>query len=329
MKRVLSLILVLAMCAVCFSACDNDTSNTDSNKTTKSISVIDSSNKAESEQSASSTETTITTSNDNSETSSETYESKADTKVSLPTITEQVLWEIDGIKITATDIIEDEIFGTQIAISVENNSNKDVGIGSDALIVNGYMLTDLIAFEVTAGNKAKKTIDLLSDELQAAGISHIGTIELYLHTYDPSSYETLKKSKCITIKTSDEDKAETTTNIKGTTLYEKNNIRIIGQYVDENSFWGASLLIYIENNTNKNITVSVDNVAVNGNMVNASCSKEVYPKRKAFTDITLFESDLEKNEIQSIDTIELLFEIYDSDTYDTIDKSGKIKIMTK
>ena len=102
---------------------------------------------------------------------------------------------------------------------------------------------------------------------------------------------TLKKSDCITIKTSDADKAETTTNIKGTTLYEKNNIKIIGQYVDENSFWGASALIYIENNTDKNITVSVDNVAVNNKMVNATCSKEIYPNRKAFTDITLFENE--------------------------------------
>ncbi len=330
MKRLLSMVLSMVIIASCLTACEESSNNdTESSKTTKSISVIESSSTAEDSSSEKVTEATSEKTEEPTTTTEET-ESKADVETALPTIKEQVLWEVDGVKITATGISDNEIFGMGIDVVIENNSKKDVGISTNAVIVNGYMMSDLNSFQVTAGNKAKESIDLFAKELKSAGISHIGTIELYLHTFDPSSYDTLKESKCITIKTSDADKAETTSNIKGTTLYDKNNIKIIGQYVDENSFWGATALIYIENNTKKRITVSVDdNVAVNGIMVDGTCSQEVYPNRKSFTDISFLESELEEKGIKSIDTIELTFKIYDSETYDTIATSQKIKISAK
>ncbi len=244
------------------------------------------------------------------------------------TIEEQVLWDVDGVKITATGLDEDSIWGTQVKVLVENNSDKDIGISTDAVIVNDFMISDLTSMTVTAGNKSNENITLFSTGLNAAGIENIGKIEMYMHTFDPESYQTIDKSDCITISTSDADKADSTANIDGTTLYEKDGIKIVGQYVDENSFWGSAVLVYIENNSDKNIIVQTDDIAVNGYMITGIMSSTVYSGKKTFDSITLLSSSLEENGITSIDDIETNFKILD-ENFSTIDESGKVKFSVK
>ncbi len=260
--------------------------------------------------------------NDNSE------EDKAEDTDNSFSIEEQVLWEVDGVKITATGINEDSFWGAEVNLLVENNSDKDVGISTDAVIVNDYMISDLTSIKVTAGNKSNESVTLFSSELEAAGIDNIGKVEMYLHTFDPETYSTEQSSGCITLMMSGVDTVDTETDIGGTTLYDEGGIKIVGQYVDENSFWGSSVLLYIENNTSQNIIVQNDDLAVNGFMVTSYMSQNIYAGKKAIADITLSSSDLEKNGITSIDNIDTTFKILSED-FDDIANSGKVSFSTQ
>lgn len=241
---------------------------------------------------------------------------------------EQVIWEVDGVKITATSITENTLFGTQVNLLVENNSDKDIGIGSDAVIVNDYMISDLTSITVTAGNKSNSSVTLLSSELEAAGIENIGKVELYLHTFDPETYMTGKSSDCITLNLSGIEKIDTQSNIEGTVLYEGNEVKIVGQYVDENSFWGSSVLLYIENNSDKNVIVQNEDLSVNGFMVTSLMSQNIYSGKKAITAIHLLKTDLETNNITSIENIETSFKII-TENFEEIANSGKVNFSVK
>ena len=59
-------------------------------------------------------------------------------------------------------------------------------------------------------------------------------------------------------------------------------------------------------------------------MMNPFFATTVYAGKKAIDDITLLSSDLEANGIESIETVELKFHIYDADTYETITDSDSI-----
>ncbi len=253
---------------------------------------------------------------------------KTATKDTSMSISEQILWEVDGLKLSATGINEDSFYGAAIKVLAENNSDKDVGIGADAVIVNDYMINDLTSITVTSGNKANDEITLFSSELEAAGIEHIGKVELYLHTFDPDTFETLQSSDCITIQTSEYDKMDTQTDIDGAILYDEGGIKIMCKYVDENSFWGSAVLMYVENNTDQNIIVQCDDVSVNGFMVSALMSTDVYSGKKAIDDITILQSSLEDNGIDSIDTIETSFKIL-NENFEEIANSGKVSFSTK
>lgn len=287
----------------------------------------DSDSKESSKDSLSSLEDSKSKDDSKDENESKDSDDKKDTS-GKPTIEEQVLWEADGVKMTATGIDEDSIWGTEIKVLVENNSDKDVTIGANAIIVNDYMVTDLTSISVSAGKKANDKITLSSTELEAAGINNIGKVEMYLYTYDPDTYDTISESDCITLKTSEFDNIDNDIEIKGTTLFDKDGIKIVAQYVDEDSFWGSAVLLYIENNTKKNFTVQCEDVSVNGFMVSALMSSEIFAGKKSFTDITLLQSDLEENSITSIDEIETSFTVFDDD-FNDIANTGKVSFKVK
>lgn len=245
------------------------------------------------------------------------------------TIEEQVLVDQDGIKITATGMEDDSIWGEGVKLLIENNTEKNVGIGCNALIVNNYMITDLFSTSVAAGKQANEVMYMSSSELEAAGISNIGQIEVYFHVYDSDSYDTLFDPDVAVIQTSDYANMDVTAADDGTELYNQDGIRIVGKYVDENSFWGTAVLLYIENNSGKNVGISCDNMSINGFMVTPFFSSTVYNEKMAIDDITIMSSDLETNGIESVDDIELTFHIYDADSYSTICDTDAISFSTK
>ena len=244
-------------------------------------------------------------------------------------IEEQVLVDQDGIKITALEYVKDSIWGDGIKVLIENETDKDVMVGCNALIVNDYMINDLFASEVAAGKKSNETIYLSSSELKAAGIDTVGRIEIYFHVYDTDSYDKIFDSDCVTIETSAIDSIDTTANDEGTELYNDGGIRIIGKTVDENSFWGTAILLYIENQSGNNVGISVDDLSINGFMFTPYFSTTVYDGKKCIDDITILSSELEENGIESIDEVELKFRVYNSDSYETIAESDPITFSAK
>lgn len=261
----------------------------------------------------------------------ETTTTEESTTISDDTITidEQILIDQNDIKITAKSMESDSFWGDGIKLLIENNSTKNIGVGCNALIVNDYMISDLFSSSVAAGKKANETMYISSSQLEAAGITNIGQLEIYFHFYDSDSYETLFDSEKVVIKTSAYENMDTTANVNGEELYNQDGIRIVGQYVDENSFWGTAVLLYIENNSGRNIGVNCDNMSINGFMVTPFFSSTIYDGKKAYDDITIMSSDLEENDIESVENIEVNFHIYDSDSYSTICDTGAISFQTK
>lgn len=240
-------------------------------------------------------------------------------------IDEQVLLDKDGIKITATEYTTDTILGDGIKLLVENNTDTTYTIGCDALIVNDYMITDLFSSEVTAGKKSNETMYLSSSELEAAGIDTVGKVEMYFHAFSSDDWSNyLFQNEYCEIQTSEYENMDTTPNDEGTELYNANGIRIVGKAVDENSFWGTAILLYIENTSGTNVGISVDEMSINGFMMEPYFSTTCYDGKKSIDAITVFSSDLEANGIESIEEAELKFHIYNADTYDTIADSDPV-----
>jgi len=244
------------------------------------------------------------------------------------TIENTVLIEKDGVVITAKELVKDAIWGLGVKVLIENNTDKNISVSLRSLVVNNYMITDLFSSSVAAGKKANDTMYLSSAALEAAGIETISDIAMVFHIYNSDTYEGIFDSDEIELKTSAYGMVEQAAADDGKELYNKDGIRIVGKYVSENSFWGAGVLLFIENKYGSNITVQVDNMSINGFMVNPIFSCNVNDGRMALSDITIMSTDLEANDITSVDTIELSFRGFNTSTFTGIVETDPITFET-
>jgi len=245
------------------------------------------------------------------------------------TIDSTVLFEQDGVIVTAQELAEDSIWGMGIKVLIENNSEKNLTVQCNSLIVNNYMMDNTLLCSVAAGNKANDTIYLSSTELEDAGISTISDIVISFSAFDSDTYSTLFDTEEIEIKTSAYGTIEQPAMDDGKELYNQDGIRIIGRYVEEDSLWGAGVRLFIENNYGENIIVQCDNMSVNGFMITPLFASTVNNGRMVLDEIIIMSSDLEENGIEAVEDIELVFKIVNPDTYRTIVETDPIAFTTK
>ncbi len=261
---------------------------------------------------------------ENENISSDTTTKQEDVSV---TIDEEVIFDQNDVVITAKEIVTDSIWGQGIKVLIENNSSSDVTVSCDALAVNGYMLTDFLYETVTAGQKANSTIYCLSSELKNAGISGIGEVDIWFYLLNPDTYERIyEASEPSIIKTSAYDTIDTSLDIGGSEILNQDGIRIVAKYVDEDSFWGKSVLIYAENNSGRNVSITSDDTSINGYMIDGYYYADIKDGYKAFDSLEFFDSTLEENGIEKIENLKLKFTCFDLDSYKTIFESDYVEI---
>ena len=90
-------------------------------------------------------------------------------------------------------------------------------------------------------------------------------------------------------------------------------VKITG--VDENGLLGCTLNVYLENKTDLELMFSVENVSVNGYMVDPFWADSVDAGKKANETMTFLKSDFEKNGIQKVEEITLTLRAYDNNDW--------------
>lgn len=120
-------------------------------------------------------------------------------------------------------------------------------------------------------------------------------------------------------------KKKTEEQSSGMVVYEKNGVRISYKDFSKDDF-SSKFNFLVENNSGYEICVQARDESLNGFMVSGIMSQEVQPGKKAYATLTYFNGTLEQNNINHIDSLELSFHIFDSQTWDTIDDSDIIKI---
>ncbi|MCR4618341.1 MAG: hypothetical protein K5669_09200 [Lachnospiraceae bacterium] len=117
-------------------------------------------------------------------------------------------------------------------------------------------------------------------------------------------------------------KEETTTETTETTektLYNENGIKIVSKGLkDDTSLTNPELVLYVENTSQKDITVSCKDVKVNKNSVDTTLSIEVAASKTATGSLVFSSESLKKSSITEIKDIELVFHITETKSGDTV-----------
>lgn len=234
-------------------------------------------------------------------------------------VDEQILLDRDGVKITLKSFSIEGFMGPELNILIENNSNNDLTIQTRNSSANGVMIETLLSCDITAGKKANETITILNTDLEIAKIETIKDIEFIFHVFDSETWDDIFDSEIISITTNVDPSFIQQYDDSGYEVMNQDGFRIIVQKKDsEESFWGADIYIYVENNSDKDATIQVRDMSVNGFMLEPIFSCDIISGKKAFDTITFLESDLKDNEIIEIEKLEFSFHIFDLITWDDI-----------
>jgi len=204
-------------------------------------------------------------------------------------------------------------------LALENNSDKAVTIQGRNANVNGFMVDTIMSADVAAGKKANDKLVFQTKGLKDSGIEKIANMEFYFHIFDSETWAEVVDTEVISIDTSIAGSYVQEVDDSGDVLVDSNGIKIVVKGLSEDgSFFGPGVILFIENNSNENITVQVRDVSVNGFMVSSTMSEDVVAGKKAMSAVQFFSNDLEKNGITDVEEVELYFHIFNEETWDVI-----------
>lgn len=234
------------------------------------------------------------------------------------TIAETVLYEADGIKVTAKSLA-DGLLGTEVKLLIENDSSKNILITSSSVSANGYMMpTAALYAEVAAGKKANESLTLMSSELDQCGIETLAEMQFYLQIQDPETWETIKTTDLITLATSATGYTQPADD-SGDVLYNENGYKVVCKGLKQDIIWDGTVVFYMENNSSKAVSIYAENVSVNGFMQEVGLWSDLRPSTKMIDGMSMIDlSDLEITNIDEIKTIEFNLRIVDAETWEDI-----------
>ena len=113
----------------------------------------------------------------------------------------------------------------------------------------------------------------------------------------------------------------------GDQVYNENGVEIVVKGLSESGSWiGPAVVVYIYNSGNRDFAVQARDVSINGFMVETIFSSDVVAGKHAMDTITFMSSELEGNGIETIESIELSFHVFDMSSWDTIVDTAPVTI---
>ena len=133
---------------------------------------------------------------------------------------------------------------------------------------------------------------------------------------------------------SDEAKAEqkaaetSSVTIEEAVLLDQAGIKISVKGMDLNGWFGPEIKMLFENNSSKSVTIQARDTSVNGYMIEPMLSVDVPSGKSTNDSLTLLSSDLQLAGITTIADIELVFHIFETESWDSIFDSDTVRIET-
>lgn len=243
------------------------------------------------------------------------------------TVPESVIYDKDGLKITVKSLDCDGWMGVELKYLAENESGKPIMLQAADLVVNGFMVDPIMSTELPSGESVDSALTIMAEDLEAAGIETIQYLEFNLRVIDSNDWSKSFNTDRIRIETNADPAYTQKVDESGTLLVEQGGVRIIMKELDtRSSYIAAELIVLVENNSGRDISLTVRDVSVNGIMVSPIFYVDVLSGTNAFTELIFLEEELKSNDIVDIKEIELSFDAIDKNDWHTIFETETIKI---
>ncbi len=256
----------------------------------------------------------------------------SDTVFTDATIEETVLYDADGVTVTATGFDAGAEYGPEIATRVENESGFTIDVTVEDVTVNGYQLGTGLFYVVAApGETLDSAITLYDYMLDDCGIDTVAEISLSIVVSDDATYEEIGTGDRVTLETSAAEDYAQAVDDSGEVLYEEDGIRVISQGLSDEGIWDGALLLYAENDTGRYVGVTCRDVTINGRKEeDVSFWIDLLPDTRGVSGLDLMSlPDQTFDSIGEVEEISFRLLLIDQDTGETFEETDPITLTFK
>lgn len=208
---------------------------------------------------------------------------------------------------------EGQNFGEGFDIYVQNDSDEDIAVAAQEIVVNGCLMENTFFYcnvSEGEGSVGRSTFTLHEDDLRYAGIRDVQTISFKLYAYSLETFDTFWECDPITLTASVPQDAVLYKEQEGRELYAGDHgtqVLFLGfapHRHDPEKVWLGEFLFYIENGTEETMEVFPANVTINGEETDLSFWTLLPPNTRTVTSMYLYA--LEDTDIQTPEELEEL-----------------------
>ena len=196
-----------------------------------------------------------------------------------------------------------------VFLTVVNESEEDIVVGTDLLSVNGFMHQSSFYAEVEANASVQSTLQIYSWELERDGIQEIAEIAFYLNIY-PDNFSNMVQSELITLRTDAAPIYEQPVFPEGWSLYISDDVKWNLVNCSDN-YGNYELDFYVEHLSQSVISISTPVIRINGIQSDGYLWTTLRPGTRSNCEIYLYADGVDTlEEIEEI-SMEVLIEYVD------------------
>ncbi|MBO4228884.1 MAG: hypothetical protein J5938_00840 [Clostridia bacterium] len=235
---------------------------------------------------------------------------------------EEVLLENEFARVTFTGVKSDSFWGVSLGFLLENVSEEfSLSFSIDRMTVNGYSESVLSYQTVSPGKKVNESVSVSDSFLERTGIASLDEVVFELTVSDSEDF--LAEPFCKTVLTVHPSGAAPEDVVIPERLsYEGEQVIVDNDQLsflilkeDPEGFWGYTMLCYAENRSNQALTISWDDVSVNGFMCDPYFSTTLRPGTRGYFDVSFLSSSFEENGITEVEEVEFTLRVRDADDW--------------
>lgn len=208
-------------------------------------------------------------------------------------VTEAVLYEGDGIIIQVHSIDYEGLMGPQLLLLIENGMTNAIDLTTSDVVVNGFMIDTALNAKIMAGETRVEALVLPGFELDVSQIETIQYVEFCFQIVDSETWNKSIVTERLRVETTAIQALTQNLSNPGRFILEREGVRIaLNKNEDE------KLFIYIENNTDIDITVKTLSLLINATQTDGVFEADVIAGAKIHKELLLQSLDISRiNEI--------------------------------
>ena len=198
---------------------------------------------------------------------------------------------------------------------VENKSSVAAMFSLSGTAVNGYVVNAQWSMELVPGDSCEDVV-LLEDLSQQGITDDVSILSFDFRVYNAEAVTAdnflLER---FTLYPLGEDKAavqERKQRNKDIEVFVNEDVTCLITEFGKDPQWGYKMTAWLENKSDETVVFTVDDVKVNGILMDPYWVCEIPPKTRAFSDLCWSHTDFEESGIQEVEELDLLFRVLGS-----------------